>query len=131
MFISGRPSIFAEETINNYTMLNSIIFVSLPTLFVSGGTFFMLLVSLLLIALLVAAWKAPRWVKEIGLAALVVGIFSTMLGLVNALDVIHRAGDIPQSVVAGGLMVCLICPMYGMIVYFISLVIRVIQKPRA
>ena len=112
-------------------MLNSIIFVSLPTLFVSGGTFFMLLVSLLLIALLVAAWKAPRWVKEIGLAALVVGIFGTMLGLFNALDAIHQAGDIPQSVVAGGLMVCLICPMYGMIVYFISLVIRVIQKPRA
>ena len=91
----------------------------------------MLLVSLLLIALLVAAWKAPRWVKEIGLAALVVGIFSTMLGLVYALDAIQQAGDVAQSVVAGGLKVCLICPMYGMIVYFISLVIRVIQKPRA
>ena len=112
-------------------MLNTSFIVSLPELFVSGGTFFMLLVSLLLIALLVAAWKAPRWVKEIGLAALVVGIFGTMLGFFNALDAIHQAGDIPQSVVAGGLMVCLICPMYGMIVYFISLVIRVIQKPRA
>ncbi|MBP5640971.1 MAG: FtsW/RodA/SpoVE family cell cycle protein, partial [Victivallales bacterium] len=41
-------------------------------------------------------------------AALVVGIFSTMLGLVNALDAIHQAGDVAQSVVAGGLMVCLI-----------------------
>lgn len=112
-------------------MLNSIFIVSLPTLFVSGGLFFMILESVLLIALLVAAWKAPRWVKEIGLAALVAGIFSTMAGLVNALDAIQQAGDVAQSVVAGGLKVCLICPMYGMIIYFISLVIRVIQKPRA
>ncbi|MBR6183068.1 MAG: hypothetical protein IKQ76_00700 [Bacteroidales bacterium] len=112
-------------------MLNSIIFVSLPTLFVSGGTFFMLLVSLLLIALLVAAWKAPRWVKEIGLAALAVGFFSALLSITYACDAIQMAGDVAPEVVAGGLKVCLICPMYGVIVYFISLVIRVIQKPRA
>ena len=111
-------------------MVNNFLFVSLPTLFVEGGLLFMLLVSLLLIALLVAAWKAPRWVKEIGLAALVVGIFGTLLGLVNAFDAIQAAGDFAPEVVAGGLKVCLICPMYGMIVYFISLVIRVIQKPR-
>ena len=122
-------------------MLNTSFIVSLPELFVSGGTFFMLLVSLLLIALLVAAWKAPRWVKEIGLAALVVGIFSTMLGLVyddeNQMEFIglwwglHLFAKCILPLVVGGLMVCLICPMYGMIVYFISLVIRVIQKPRA
>ena len=130
LHFSGPPSIFAETT-NNYTMLNSIFLFSLSSLFVSGGTFCMLLVSLLLIALLVAAWKAPRWVKEIGLAALVVGIFSALLGIAMALDTLQMAGDVAPEVVAGGLKVCLICPMYGMIVYFISLVIRIIQKPRA
>ena len=130
LHFSGPPSIFAETT-NNYTMLNSIFLFSLSSLFVSGGTFFMVLVSLLLIALLAAAWKAPRWVKEIGLAALVVGIFSALMGFMYACDAIQQAGDIAIGVVAGGFKVCLICPMYGMIVYFISLVIRIIQKPRA
>ena len=42
-------------------------------------------------------FKAPAWVKEIGIAALVVGIFWTL---------------------------------YGLIVYFVSLILRVIHKPR-
>ena len=44
--------------------------VSLPHLFVEGGLGYMIVISLFLIALLIAAWKAPRWVKEIGIGRL-------------------------------------------------------------
>ena len=103
---------------------------SITTFFVEGGLGFMIIISLFLIALLVAAWKAPRWVKEIGLGALVVSIFSTMLGLMQMLQAIQIIGDISPAVLAGGFKVTMITTSYGLIVYFISLVIRVIQKPR-
>ena len=47
----------------------------ITNLFVEGGLAGMIVITLLLIALFVAAWKAPKWVKEIGIGALVVGIF--------------------------------------------------------
>ena len=103
---------------------------SIPDYFVMGGLGGMIVITVLLICLLLAAWKAPRWVKEIGIAALVVSVFWTLLGLAQAFDTIQTVGDVPQAVLAGGLKVCLISVLYGLIVYFISLVIRVIQKPR-
>lgn len=98
--------------------------------FVEGGLGGMIVITLLLIAMFIAAWKAPRWVKEIGIAALVVSIFWSLLGLAQALNTIQMYGDVPFSVVCGGLKVCLISTFYGLIVYFISLVIRIIQKPK-
>ena len=53
---------------------------SLARLFVEGGPAIMIVITLLLIALLLAAWKAPKWVKEIGIGALVVAVFGTLLG---------------------------------------------------
>ena len=104
--------------------------VSLPQLFVEGGLGWMIGISLFLIALLIAAWKAPRWVKEIGIGALIYAIFGTLLGILQVLDVMQRFGDVSPAVLCGGLKVTLIPTFYGLIVYFLSLVIRVIHKPR-
>ena len=90
----------------------------------------MTIISVLLILMLIAAWKAPKWVKEIGIGALVAGIFATLLGLVQIFDAIQMFGDISLSVICGGLKVAMIPVLYGIIVFFISLIIRVIQKPR-
>ena len=103
---------------------------SIPDYFVMGGLGGMIIITVLLICLLLAAWKAPRWVKEIGIGALVFSIFWTLLGLAQAFDTIQTVGDVPQAVLAGGLKVCLISVLYGLIVYFLSLVLRIIQKPR-
>ena len=103
---------------------------SISQLFMEGGALGMTIITIFLIALLVAAWKAPRWVKEIGIGALVVGIFWTLHGLLQMLGVLQLFGDTPIPVICGGLKVTLISTAYGLIVYFISLVIRVIQKPR-
>ena len=104
--------------------------VTLPQLFVEGGLVWMIGISLFLIALFIAAWKAPRWVREIGIGALVFGIFGTLLGLLQVLDAVQMIGDVSTAVLCGGLKVTMITTFYGLIVYFISLVIRVIQKPR-
>ena len=104
--------------------------VSIPQLFVEGGLVWMIGISLFLIAIFIAAWKAPRWVKEIGIGALVFAIFGTLLGLAQVFDAIQMIGDISPAVICGGLKVTLITTFYGLIVYFVSLIIRVIQKPR-
>lgn len=104
--------------------------VSIPQLFVEGGLVWMICISLFLIAIFIAAWKAPRWVKEIGIGALVFAIFGTLAGLAQMFDAIQMFGDISPAVICGGLKVTLIPTFYGFIVYFVSLIIRVIQKPR-
>ncbi|MCR5325721.1 MAG: MotA/TolQ/ExbB proton channel family protein [Bacteroidales bacterium] len=103
---------------------------SLFNTFVEGGLGGMIVITLLFIALFIAAWKAPKWVKEIGAAALVAGILWSVLGVYQMCQAIQMIGDISPAVVCGGLKVTLISTVYGLIIYFISLIIRVIQKPR-
>ncbi|MDY6417828.1 MAG: MotA/TolQ/ExbB proton channel family protein [Bacteroidales bacterium] len=98
--------------------------------FVEGGPSAMIILTVLLIALLVAAWKAPKWVKEIGISALVAGVFFTLVGLTQMFNAIQTFGHISFSVTCGGLKVALITAIYGLCIYFLSLIIRIIQKPR-
>lgn len=100
------------------------------SLFVSGGLVFMIVITLLFIGLFFAAWKAPAWVKEIGIASLVVGIFGTLLGVLQIADFISGHPDVAVNIIAGGTKVAMLPVLYALIVYFVSLVLRVIQKPR-
>ena len=90
-------------------------------LFLQGGTWIMSILTVELICLLFAAWKAPAWVREIGL--LVKGMF-------NAAEVVQQVGDVPLTLVAGGLKVSFISLIYALLIYAASLVIRMLQKPR-
>lgn len=103
---------------------------TLSRFFVEGGMTGMILISLMLIALFLAAWKAPRWVREIGIGALVLSVFLTLMGLFQIFGVTEMFGDISFAVISGGLKVAMIPLSYGLIVHFISLIIRVIQTPR-
>ena len=96
----------------------------------AGGPVGMITITLLFIGLFFAAWKAPRWVKEIGIAALVVGIFWQLLGFLQMADYLEANNDTAPSIIWAGIKVNFISTLYGLIVYFVSLVIRVIQKPR-
>jgi hypothetical protein len=99
-------------------------------LFVEGGAGWMSLLTLELIAVLLAAWKAPAKVKELGILALATGILVTLLGMMGAAASIHMAGGVPQGLLWAGIRVALITTLYGMVIYIVSLVIRIIQKPR-
>ena len=111
------------------------------TFFYEGGLAFMSILTVLLVAIFFAAWKAPRWVKEIGLFALFFGFLGTVLGLYQVLiamrDIACTEGAassigslVPPHVLFGGLKVTLNTLIYGIGIYLVSLVVRVIQKPR-
>ena len=98
--------------------------------FVLGGVPWMTFLTLVLLALLLAAWKAPAWVKEIGIFALAVGVLGTLVGFAIAAEDIAKAGDIAQGIIWGGLRIAVITTIYGLIIYMVSLIIRIIQKPK-
>ena len=109
--------------------------------FMEGGIGFMSVLTVLLIALFFAAWKAPRWVKEIGIFALAFGFLGQLLGLFQVLstmrDIAAETGAVtsiadlvPYRVLFAGLKVTMNCLIYGVIIFLVSLIIRVIQKPR-
>lgn len=100
------------------------------TLFIEGGAFGMTLLTIEFILLILAAWKTPAWVKEIGLLALMTGIFWTLLGFYQMSDVLSEIGDVSTTIFYGGLKVAMIPVLYCAIIYMVSLVIRIIQKPR-
>ena len=109
--------------------------------FVEGGLIFMSLLTALLVALFFAAWKAPRWVKEIGNFAFVLGLVAALLPLYRLLDVLKTVsiarGEgvtgvfdlISPGVLFGGKAI-LIPVIYGMCIYLVSLIVRMVQKPR-
>ena len=98
--------------------------------FVLGGVPWMTFLTLVLLAMLLAAWKAPAWVKEIGIFALAVGVLGFFVGFyVAALD-ISAAGDIAPAIIWKGLSVAVITTIYGLLIYMVSLIIRIIQKPK-
>lgn len=56
-------------------------------LFLAGGAWIMSILTVELICLLFAAWKAPAWVKEIGLLVLVTDLIWQLKGMVQAAEV--------------------------------------------
>ena len=109
--------------------------------FVEGGPAFMAVLTVLLVAIFFAAWKAPRWVKEIGNFALAFSALSLLIGLrqmfsalqdvaMDRSDVTGIFDIISPGVLYGGLKVCMIPLIYGVLIYLVSLIVRVVQKPR-
>lgn len=109
--------------------------------FLEGGPWFMSILTILLVAIFFAAWKAPRWVKEIGSIASAFGFFSLLLGLRQMFDALQKVGDqreavtsvfdlVSPNVLFGGLKVAMIPVIYGIIIYIVSRIVCIIQKPR-
>ena len=94
-------------------------------LFLQGGTWIMSILTVELICLLFAAW-----VREIGLLVLVTDLIWQLKGMFNAAEVVQQVGDVPLTLVAGGLKVSFISLIYALLIYAASLVIRMLQKPR-
>lgn len=108
---------------------------SLYMLYREGGYVCMTLITLCLVAAFLSAWKAPCWIKEFGQLALLLGIIYLLLGFYDIAKFIGSEGieigkDVPSSILFSGLRVALIAPLYGLIVYGITLVLRIALKPR-
>lgn len=64
-----------------------------------------------------------RLVREIGLFAFMVGILASAIDLMGAFSAIEMAGDVSPSLLAAGLKLTLIAPVYGLMIYVLSLII--------
>lgn len=90
----------------------------------------MTILTLIFIALFLAAWKAPAWVKEIGKFAAVFGFLSTLIGFSIMAKDVSAAGGIDARLLWHVLRMATITPVYGLLIYLVSLIIRIVQKPR-
>ena len=95
-----------------------------------GGPLFMyttLLILIVIIILLIRGFLKPAardktitLVSSISLFVLVWGFLGQMLGLIGAFDAIEAAGDISPSILAGGLKIAILSPLFGMVVFLIA-----------
>lgn len=96
-----------------------------------GGPFFMypnFLILLFCIGLIIYAFvkgdPTDKWRKllsSVSLFALVWGFLGQMIGLITAFDVISSLeGGISPNILAGGLKVALLSPVFGMFIFLIA-----------
>lgn len=99
-------------------------------LFYEGGTLFMTILTILLLGVIVCFWKFPEWIKEVGLLALSIGILGQVIGLYGAFKGIEQMGEVSQQMMAGGLKVSSIPTIYGLLIYILSIILTLINKPK-
>ncbi len=104
--------------------------VPITNYFVNGGPVLMSIITVLLIAVLFAAWKAPAWVKELGILALAASVFMSFMSLYQFFNTIMLYGEASFRVYCSGLTIALLPLLYGLLVYIVSIIIRIVQKPR-
>ena len=129
----GSAMAFAQNEVNFANGIEVVIpesNASIFDVFQEAGILYMSLITLCLVGTLLAAWKLPSRVKELGAIALVIGFIALMAGLYQMFDVLQKIGDVSPAVICGGLKVTMIAPIWGCIVYIISLIVRIIQKPK-
>lgn len=64
-----------------------------------------------------------------GRVALIGGAAGLFLGIMQICDIMQEV-EVATPVLAGGIKVVTIAPIYSLIVYFLSIIIRIVQTPR-
>jgi len=95
-----------------------------------GGPLFMYTtLTLLIVIIAILIWgflkptnrsKAITLVSSVSLFVLVWGFLGQMIGLITAFDAIEAAGDISPAMLAGGLKIAILSPLFGMFVFLIA-----------
>tara|TARA_B100001109_G_scaffold227654_1_gene202426 strand:- start:832 stop:1221 length:390 start_codon:yes stop_codon:yes gene_type:complete len=128
------------------TLIKTIFEITLFDRFLEGGVLFM---SLILICLLIsifftlksilkiktdkeASKKILKHISDSGTLGLALGVMGAFIGLVSAFDVLEATGAAEPSIIAGGLKVALLSPLFGLFTFSVSklsiLILRIIQK---
>jgi hypothetical protein len=95
-----------------------------------GGQFFMYPLALILIIILILitiglinknkSSKTINLISSLCLFSIVWGFLGQIIGLMSAFDAIQAAGDISPSILAGGLKISFMAPVFGMIIFLIG-----------
>ena len=114
--------------------------------FMEGGALFM---SLVLVCLLLSIYflvksllniktnieiskKMLKHISDSGTLGLALGVMGAFIGLITAFDVLEATGEADPSIIAGGLKIALLSPLFGLFTFSVSklaiLILRIIQK---
>tara|TARA_B100000003_G_scaffold33585_1_gene27646 strand:- start:593 stop:982 length:390 start_codon:yes stop_codon:yes gene_type:complete len=128
------------------TIITTILEITLFDRFLEGGALFM---SLILICLLMSIFftvksilkiktdkevskKILKHISDSGTLGLALGVMGAFLGLISAFDVLEASGAAEPAIIAGGLKVALLSPLFGLFTFSVSklaiLILRIIQK---
>ena len=128
------------------TLITTILGITLFDRFLEGGALFM---SLILICLLMSIFftvksilkiktdkevskKILKHISDSGTLGLALGVMSAFLGLISAFDILEASGAAEPAIIAGGLKVALLSPLFGLFTFSVSklaiLILRIIQK---
>ena len=98
--------------------------------FFMGGSGPMTVLTIFLIGILNAAWKAPNWVRDLGFSAVIASLCWVSITVVQMCTAFMAHPDMSANVIWGGLL-CMSLPIvYSMFIYLIALLISTFQKPR-
>ncbi|HKI90198.1 MAG TPA: MotA/TolQ/ExbB proton channel family protein [Draconibacterium sp.] len=114
---------------------------SLSEIYPAGGPYMNVISLLALVMIVVTVWKLVQIISKkqfdfklldlillAGSVSAAVGILSQIIGIVQALEAIRAAADVSPQIVMGGAIVSFYAPIYGFIVFVISMVIYAILK---
>ena len=128
------------------TIITTILGVTLFDRFLEGGALFM---SLILFCLLMSIFftaksilkiktdkevskKILKHISDSGTLGLALGVMAAFLGLISAFDILEASGAAEPAIIAGGLKVALLSPLFGLFTFSVSklaiLILRIIQK---
>lgn len=95
-----------------------------------GGPFFMyplFFIIILIIILIVKGFiqkgsveKTISLISSIALFAIVWGFLGQIIGLIGAFDAIEAVGDVSPAMLAGGLKVAFLAPVFGMFAFLVG-----------
>jgi len=117
---------------------------SLFELFKMGGSLFMSIVTILGIAMVFYAVKTTikvmvkkeynlngvNFILMFGSLAFIFGILAQAIGMFEAFAAVQEAGDISPGLVAAGLRVSMIAPLYGLFYFILSIPIWVVLREK-
>ena len=134
------------KTLRIMAIITGILGTTLFNRFLEGGALFM---SLILICLLLSIYFMARgflsvktnpvlskkmlpFINDSGTLGLALGFFSAFLGLITGFDAIEASGNAEPAILAGGIKVALLSPLFGLFTFVISrigmLLLRLLQK---
>ena len=134
------------KTLRIMAIITGILGTTLLNRFLEGGALFM---SLILICLLLSIYFMTRGflsvktnpvlskkmlalINDSGTLGLALGFFSAFLGLITGFDAIEASGNAEPAILAGGIKVALLSPLFGLFTFVVSragmLLLRLLQK---
>ena len=110
--------------------------------FYEGGPLFMSIVTITGLAMIFFAVKSGirilmkkdfsggglNFILMFGSLSFILGLLAQAIGMFQAFEAIQQAGDISPALVAGGLHVSMIAPLYGAFYFILSIPIWVVLR---